>query len=81
MTMPITDALAVERTRLANERTLLAYIRTALSLLGVGAGLLQFTDTRPLAIAGWLLLLSGAVVLPVGAWRYMQVRRSLAAIR
>ena len=31
------DALAVERTHLANERTLLSYIRTALALLAGGA--------------------------------------------
>jgi len=79
--MPVTDALARERTRLANERTLLAYVRTALALLGAGAGLLQFTDTRPLAMAGWVLLLTGGTLLPFGAWRYVQVRRSLAAVR
>lgn len=40
------DALAVERTHLANERTLLSYIRTALALLAGGAMVLVIGGYR-----------------------------------
>lgn len=72
------DALALERTRLANERTLLAYIRTALALLASAAALFQFFPNHPIfLIAAWILGLSGAVTLVIGARRFYVVKNRL----
>ena len=71
------DRLAVDRTELANERTLLAYVRTALALVGAGAALLHFFDTRAAGSWGWVFLAAGALTLPIGAWRFLTVRRHL----
>lgn len=72
------DQLAVERTHLANERTLLAYVRTAFASAGGGAVLLQFFPSYP-ALFGlaWLLVLAGGVMLAIGAYRFLKVRREL----
>jgi putative membrane protein len=73
------DRLALERTRLANERTFLAYVRTALSLLAGGAVMLQFfPEYRGAVVIGWVLLGLGAVILGVGIYRFVTVRRALA---
>jgi putative membrane protein len=72
------DRLALERTRLANERTFLAYVRTALSLLAGGAVMLQFfPEYRGAVVIGWTLLGLGIVVLGIGSYRFLKVRRSL----
>lgn len=75
---PLRDHLAVERTRLANERTLLAYVRTALALAAAGAALLQFFP-RSHALFGiaWMLVVAGALMLLIGAYRFVAVRRQL----
>jgi putative membrane protein len=75
------DQLAVDRTLLANERTLLAYVRTSLALVAAGAGLLQFFDAFGTRIAGWLLIALGAIALPIGVWRYLNVRSDLLRSR
>jgi putative membrane protein len=74
---PRSDQLALQRTELANERTLLAYVRTALALIGGGLGLLEFVVADLARLSGWLAITAGAVLLPVGLWRYVAVRRSL----
>jgi putative membrane protein len=75
------DQLAVDRTLLANERTLLAYVRTALALGAGGAGLLQFGAGRASGILAWALIAAGALVLPIGMRRFVQVRRDLSRTR
>jgi len=72
------DQLAVERTHLANERTVLAYIRTALASAGGGAVVLQFFPSYP-ALFGvaWLLVAAGGVMLAIGVYRFLKVRRDL----
>ena len=72
------DSLAMERTLLANERTFLAYVRTSLSLLAGGAVLLQLfpTDLRAVTV-GWFLVAAGAVVILVGIYRFVRVKRRL----
>lgn len=72
------DSLAMERTLLANERTFLAYVRTALSLLAGGAVLLQiFPEEVSAVAAGWFLVVSGAVVMLVGIYRFFRVKSHL----
>ncbi|HEX8694995.1 MAG TPA: DUF202 domain-containing protein [Longimicrobium sp.] len=71
------DQLALDRTFLANERTLLAYVRTALALAGAGAGLLGFVETPAARSGGWVLLVAGALVMVLGIWRFLTVRRHL----
>jgi putative membrane protein len=72
------DALAVDRTRLANERTLLAYVRTGLSLLAAAAVLFKFFSTLDSHItAAWILADSGLLVLFIGVLRFNQMRSKL----
>lgn len=71
------DQLALDRTFLANERTLLAYVRTALALAGAGAGLLGFVDTPAGRTGGLTLIAAGALVVLLGGWRFLTVRRHL----
>jgi putative membrane protein len=71
------------RTHLANERTFLAWLRTGLSLMAVGlaaAGFLPvdlvpgFPYVRSFAT---LLVLSGTVMVPYGASRYMRAQQQI----
>jgi len=64
------DPLAYERTVLANERTLLAYVRTALAFLGAGVGLLEFSRSGLMTVAGWIFLLLGGLILAAGFKSY-----------
>ena len=78
--LTLRDRLAAERTVLANERTLLAYVRTALGLLAGGAGLVHFVETEWALLVGWALIGASPLVLGVGAYRFLRVRRELAAL-
>jgi putative membrane protein len=60
--LTLRDLLAVDRTVVANERTLLGFIRTSLALVLTGAGLIKFSDSTGLHIAGWVL---GGVAVPL----------------
>ena len=71
------DHLAIDRTVLANERTLLAYVRTALALFAAGASFLQFFQLLWLEIAGYLLVVSGVMLLAIGGTRYLSFRRNI----
>ena len=71
------DHLAMDRTVLANERTLLAYIRTTLALLAAGASFLQFFTLPWLEVAGYLLIVSGLVLVSIGFRRFLSFRRNL----
>jgi len=76
--LPLSDRLALERTRLANERTLLAYVRTALGIVVAGYALVRLT---PGEVALWMgvgLSAAGGVVGLAGIWRYGRVRRRVA---
>lgn len=76
--MDLREKLALERTRLANERTFLAYVRTALSLVAGGVVVLQYLAESPGDIvAGWLLAVSGVVVLAIGLTRFIRVKARL----
>ena len=71
------DYLALERTRLANERTLFAYIRTSLNLILAGIAFLQLRYFESLQWLGWTSLAGSLVILVLGIWRYLQLRRQL----
>ena len=76
--MSIQEELALERTRLANERTCLAYVRTALSLIAGGVVVLQYLAESPEhVLAGWLLVVAGAVIFAIGVVRFFTVRSKL----
>lgn len=71
---PNNNALALDRTVLANERTYQAWLRTGLSFFAAGLGTSRFMKdemsvTLVLVIACSLLLLSAAAFLQA-AWRY-----------
>ncbi|TGE06419.1 DUF202 domain-containing protein [Hymenobacter fodinae] len=76
--LPLSDQLALQRTRLANERTLLTYVRTSLALVGFGLTLLQFHPERGGRL-GYSALAVAGVVLAVGLLRFRAHRRQLAA--
>ena len=74
----IRDRLALQRTWLANERTFLAYFRTALSMLAAGALLFEFFSDHPTYTwFAWLLMAGGLLVLGVGVFRFLHVRKRL----
>lgn len=74
--VPISDALAAERTLLATERTLLAYVRTAFAMVVVGLSGSQFLEDRLLVTIGYFFSVMSAVVLAVGVFRFVQSRRA-----
>ena len=76
--LPLSDRLALQRTRLANERTLFTYVRTSLALVGFGLALLQLHPERGGRL-GYTALAVAAVVLVIGLLRFRTHRRQLAA--
>ena len=76
--LPLSDRLALQRTRLANERTLFTYVRTSLALVGFGLALLQFHPERGGRL-GYTALAVAVVVLAIGLLRFRAHRRKLAA--
>ena len=76
--LPLSDRLALQRTRLANERTLFTYVRTSLALVGFGLALLQLHPERGGRL-GYTALAVAAVVLGVGLLRFRAHRRELRA--
>ena len=71
------DHLAIDRTVLANERTLLAYIRTTLALLAAGASFVQFFKLLWLEVIGYLLIVSGLVLVSIGFRRFLSFRHAI----
>ena len=71
------DHLALVRTRLANERTLMSYVRSALYLILGGLGLLQLQGYGELHGVGYVAVGSAVVLLVVGIYRYVHLRRNL----
>lgn len=76
----VRDHLALDRTRLANERTLLAYIRTALALSGGGIGALHLLDSAAGQALGWALAAAGALILPLGFFRFAALSRRIRSM-
>ena len=74
------DALAIDRTFMANQRTLLGFLRTALTLLLAGVSLLKLFAAEELHAIGWAL---GGIAVPVaifGIYHYFRVRSALAPL-
>ena len=75
--VPVRDRLATERTKLANERTLLAYERTALALGAAGVTLIHVFGAAADHAIGWVLVAIGAILAPIGIYRYLHVASRL----
>ncbi len=73
------DHLALVRTRLANERTLLSYIRSAMYLLLGGIALLKVQGHGDLRLVGYLALIVSVIFVVIGTYRYVTLRRQIAA--
>jgi putative membrane protein len=74
------------RDHLANERTLLAWQRTALTVMGLGVVVdrVNFGTSAPpvgASLVGLLLILLGAAVSGIGAYRFVVTERDIAAGR
>lgn len=79
--LSVTDLLAIERNVLANERTFLAYVRTFLSFAVAGVALIQFFEEQSFIIFGFLLIPLGFIILVIGFFRFLKVRRHIMDIR
>ncbi|MCB1876996.1 MAG: DUF202 domain-containing protein [Chromatiales bacterium] len=74
------DALAIDRTRLANERTLLAWLRTALMALVSGITLLKlFEGQIVMEVLGSLLIPLALLTAVMGGRRYLRTREHIEA--
>jgi putative membrane protein len=73
---------AAVRDHLANERTLLAWQRTALAMIGIGFLVDRFAldpsgSTVSASLLGVLLILAGAAISVVGAYRFVRTEREI----
>jgi putative membrane protein len=80
--LTVTKPEASIRDHLANERTVLAWQRTALGVVAIGFLVHQFALDEGAAtlvgsVAGIALVLLGAVVSAVGAYRFMRTERQI----
>ncbi|MCK8061618.1 MULTISPECIES: YidH family protein [unclassified Fusibacter] len=64
------DALAENRTLLANERTFLAYLRTAFSLAAVGLTFIKFFQVTSYIWIGSMSITLGVMIAIYGSVRY-----------
>jgi len=72
--LPVTDALALERTVLANERTWLAYLRTALAVIVSGVSGAQFLDKDLFVVLGYVFAGVGVLLIAWGFYRFRTSR-------
>ncbi|PHN02518.1 hypothetical protein CRP01_31575 [Flavilitoribacter nigricans DSM 23189 = NBRC 102662] len=77
MELSRTDALAVERTRLANERTFLAYFRSAIVFLSSGFAIIKIDALRDITDIGYFLLVIAPLLFLVGLLRFFYVKRQV----
>jgi putative membrane protein len=80
MPLPRADLLAIERTFLANERTFLAYFRTAVAMAASGLAVLNIDFFAKMRDFAHFLLLGTPLVLAIGVWRYVAVKRKILRI-
>jgi len=66
------EALALERTFLANERTILSYLRTSLAMAVAGISGVRLVHDWILIGCGYVLIVSSLVVFIVGIFRRRQ---------
>lgn len=63
---------------MAAERTLLAYLRTAVALLAAGATAIELlADNGPAVVTGFGLVVLGALLAPLGVWRFLVTRNRI----
>ncbi|MGQ1783974.1 MULTISPECIES: YidH family protein [unclassified Saccharicrinis] len=72
-----TDALAIERTRLANERTFLAYFRTSIVFLSSGVAIIKIEALSDIMNIGFFLMVVAPLLFVIGIIRFFYVRRQL----
>ena len=77
--LPLSDRLALERTRLAAERTALAYARTAFALLAGALTLVNVFEAPETVPTALVLVVIAVALLVGGARRYRTVVRLLRA--
>ncbi|MCO5724743.1 DUF202 domain-containing protein [Robiginitalea marina] len=69
-----TDALAIDRTRLANERTFLAYFRTFVVILSSGVAILKMEILQEIRDLGYVLSILSPIILLIGLSRFIYVK-------
>ena len=69
-----TDALAIDRTRLANERTFLAYFRTFVVILSSGVAILKMEILQEIRDLGYFLTILSPILLLIGVSRFLYVK-------
>jgi len=74
----LSDALAIERTKLANERTLLAYFRTFVFFISSGLAILKIDILHQLDFLGISLLILAPLILAFATYRYYHVKRKIS---
>ena len=72
-----TDALAIERTRLANERTFLAYFRSSIVFLSSGFAIIKIDALRDITDIGYFLMIIAPILFIIGVFRFLYVKRQL----
>lgn len=72
-----TDALALERTRLANERTFLAYFRSSIVFLSSGFAIIKLEVLSEILTMGYFLLAISPILLVIGVLRFFYVKKQL----
>ena len=73
----IIQALAYDRTKLANERTLLAYVRTGLSLVVLGIALIKLFEDGITYYSGIIINTLGVIMLVIGITKYYQISKDI----
>lgn len=71
------DALALQRTRLANERTFLAYFRTSIVFLSSGFAIIKIKALTDIIDIGYFLLVISPILLVIGIIRSFYVKSKL----
>ena len=75
--LPVRDALALQRTKLANERTFLAYFRTSVVFLSSGFAIFQIKSLNQIKELGLILMIIGPLVLILGFIRFFITRKTI----
>lgn len=79
--LAVGDALALDRTRLANERTFLAYIRAGVVVGVSGISILKLLPDEPMLVTlAWCMLPTSFLLGIVGLVRTVRLARSLRGL-
>lgn len=74
------EALAIERTVMANERSLLAYVRTFVVFLSSGIALLKIELFQNMRLLAYFLITFSIVWLIGGIIRFVQIKKVITKI-